>query len=156
MKSLICYATKRGTTLKCSKIIASKIKNYDLININNFSSVDIDLYDRIFLGTPIYFGKINKKIKKFLNDYEAALLQKDLRIFTIGMDDKNLRETYKRNFKSSILDKAVIKYLGGAYNFEEMTWFEKLIVKKVASFDTSVVNLKEEKIDELVNEEKPQ
>lgn len=150
MKTLICYATRQGTTLKCSKLIASKISNYEMVNINEIKKLDLNSFDQIFIGTPVYFGRINKKIKKLIETNKQLLLQKDLRIFTLGMDDKDLKTTRKNNFDEDILNHALIKYLGGAYNFERMSWWERLIVKKIASVSESYENIIQEKLNEIV------
>ena len=154
MKTLICYATKQGTTLRCSKIIASKTKNYDLFDIKSHKTIDFSLYDRIYFGTPVYYGKVNKQIRKVIKKNKTVLLKKDLRIFTLGMDDKDVDKTQHNNFDEEILDHAIIKYLGGAYDFEKMNWFERLLVNRMSSFSESLQDIKVDKLEELMSEEK--
>ena len=154
MKTLICYATKQGTTLRCSKLIASKTKNYDLVDIKQSKDIDFNQYDRIYLGTPVYYGKINRHMAKLMKKQKKILLEKDLRIFTLGMDDKDMNKTRKSNFDKNILDHAIIKYLGGAYDFEKMNWFERFLVNKISTFSESIQDIKADKLEELMNEDK--
>ncbi len=154
MKTLICYATKKGTTLKCSRLIADKTEDYILIDIKDTKGIVLEDYERIYIGTPVYFGRINKRIAKFIESNKNTLSKTDLRIFTVGMDDKNIKETRKRNFPQEILDSAIIKYVGGAYNFENMNFLERFIVRKIGSIDESLENIKRDKINELITDDK--
>jgi len=149
MKTLILYSSKRGTTLKCSKLIAAKSTDFDMIDIKENKSPNLEPYERVYIGSPVYYGKINKRISQFISTNKDILLKKDLRIFTVGMDDNNIQDTRKNNFDKDVLDHAKIIYAGGAYNFEEMSWFERFIVKRISSVNESYQNIKKEAIIEL-------
>ena len=154
MKTLICYTSKQGTTLKCSKMIATQTENPEVIDVHKISSKGLEDYDQIYLGTPVYYGRINKTMNKFIQQNKDLLLTKELKIFTTGMDDKEVHVTHQKNFDEDILNHAVIKYVGGGYHFEKMNFMERLIVKRIASITESFENIREDNITELIEEHK--
>jgi len=154
MKTLICYTSKQGTTLKCSKLIAAQTENPEVVDVHDIFSKNLNDYDQIFLGTPVYYGHINKDMNKFIKKNKDLLLSKELKIFTTGMDDKEIHTTHKKNFDEDIRNHAVIKYVGGGYNFEKMNFIERFIVKRIASVDVSLENIKNDTIKDLVTEHK--
>jgi menaquinone-dependent protoporphyrinogen IX oxidase len=40
--------------------------------------------------------------------------------------------------------------LGGEFNFERMTWWEKAIIRKIAKIDAGVSKIREDRISEFV------
>ncbi len=151
MKTLILFGTKHGSSMRAAKMIATKIRNFDLIDIKEKQAITLEDYDTVYIGCPIYFGNINKGIKKFLQKNQTELLTKDLKLFTLGLDDKNIKKTLSHCFNNELLEHATHKHLGGAYVFEEMSFLERFIVKKVARFTESVDMISEEAITELIN-----
>lgn len=93
-------------------------------------------------------------MNKFIQKNKQFLLSKELKIFTTGMDDKDFRSTHQKNFDEDIRNHAIIKYVGGSYNFEKMNWFERFIVKRVASVSESLENIHEDDIKTLILEHK--
>lgn len=61
MKTLICYTSKQGTTLKCSKLIAQKTTNPEVIDVHNIQKINLEEFDQIFLGTPVYLERSTKR-----------------------------------------------------------------------------------------------
>jgi menaquinone-dependent protoporphyrinogen oxidase len=151
MKTLIVYTSKHGSTMRAAKRVASNVSNFDLIDLQSKEVIEFELYDTIYIGTPIYFGKISKQVSKFISKNKSTLLEKTLKIFTLGLDDKNLKKTIKKSFDEDLLSHAHHIHFGGAYLFEEMSFLERFIVKKVARFTESVSMIDESKVIELVN-----
>lgn len=149
MKSLILYHSKYGATEKVAKKIATYITNFDLKELGS-SEYNLDAYELIYVGCPIYYGGLHKQFKKFLSTQKSTLLTKDLRIFILGVDDKNHKQTIAKNIDRDLLLHAKVVHVGGAYEYEKMSFFDRFITKRVASFDTSVDLINEEKIKELI------
>lgn len=150
MKTLIVYTSKHGSTMRAAKRIATNITNFDLFDLTLKETMNFDLYETIYIGTPIYYGKINKKVRTFIKKNKITLLEKNLKIFTLGLDDKNIKKTIKSSFSEDILAHANHLHLGGAYVFEDMSFIERFIVKKVARFTESVSMIDESKVNELI------
>jgi menaquinone-dependent protoporphyrinogen oxidase len=153
MKILIAYGTKSGTTEDCAKEIKEKLgKNVDVINLKKVKNIDINNYDWLILGTPIYAGMIDKNVKKFILNNEANLESKLLGLYTCGLGDA--KESYDAVAKvtSIISASKVYKHLGGEMHPERQKGLLKLIAKQMAKSDAC--NKKRDKgvVDEFVKE----
>ena len=74
-------------------------------------------------------------------------------LFVSGMHpDKAEQEKELKNAYSEVLQKnaSAISFLGGAYLFEKMIFFERMIIKKIAKKTTSVHRIDYEAIDVFV------
>lgn len=151
MKTLIIYASKHGSTQRAAKRFAAKVSNFELIDLSAKPDLHFSEYDTVYIGTPIYYGRVNKLVTKFIHKNKTMLLEKDVKIFTLGLDDKHLKKTIASSFDKEVLNHAKHCHIGGAYKFEEMSFLERFIVKKVARFTESVSAIDEDKIIELVN-----
>ncbi|PAT02185.1 hypothetical protein CI105_02240 [Candidatus Izimaplasma bacterium ZiA1] len=129
---LIVYASKKGATRKVAQMIKDNKENIQLVDINE-KLPNLNEYENIYIGTPIYIGMINKKIKKLINENLEILLTKKVNIFLVGMNEKELENTIINNFPKSLREKSIIVHVGGAYYFNKLNFFQKLIVKKVAN-----------------------
>lgn len=156
MKTAIIYYSKKGTTQKVAKIISEKLNSEeDLINLKQNSSLNIDSYDRIIIGGPIYAGNITNKIKKFVNSNLNHLLKKEIGLYVCGMEKEEAkqREELERAYPKELLDKAKSKqFLGGEFLFESMNFFERMIIKKIANTDKSISEINHQNIDKFVDE----
>jgi len=149
MKTVIIYASKYGMTKKLANIVVRHRTNVHLYSIKEWTK-DIGDYDEIVLGTPIYAGKINKKIKKMITKNEEILLNKTVRIFICGMMPDNEDEVIAFNFSKGIQEHAKIKYIGGAYQFTKMNWLFKMIVRQIAKTNEDQEVIIEQNITELL------
>lgn len=153
MKTLIIYGTKHGTTEKCSKLLKDKIKGeVVVVDIKKDEILDIASFDNIIIGTSIYMGQIQKRIKRFCTENINKLKEKRIGIFICGMSEKGTDELLSNSFPLELLDNASVKaYFGGELIFKKMNFFEKFIIKKVAKTSEDTSNLSEETINKFVN-----
>jgi menaquinone-dependent protoporphyrinogen oxidase len=133
MKTLIVYGTKTGVTEECAKELSELIKGEKtLVNVKN-AIVDVNSFDRIIIGTSIYAGMINGKVKKFYSKYKDVLLSKKLYIFTCGLSDNNEALTaVEKSLGPDIKSHATISHFGGDVRPNDAKGFLKLIVKAMA------------------------
>lgn len=101
MRSLIIYYTKSGNTGLAAHIIKRELKAHvrEITDFTNHRSVldymftsvidsasispsklDIDYYEVIFLGTPVWFGSLSPAIKKLIDNMDFK--NKDIVLFT--------------------------------------------------------------------------
>ncbi|MCL2412931.1 MAG: flavodoxin domain-containing protein [Bacteroidales bacterium] len=156
MKTAIIYATKHGTTEKVAGMIAEKLKNsneVELFSLNKNANPDISEFEMIILGTSIYAGSASKKMKRFCQTNEQVLLQKKLGLLVCGMEptkekqDQELNDAYPEILHKNA---AATGFMGGAFLFEKMNFFERFIIKKIAKTATSVHQIDENAMDEFV------
>ena len=146
MKTLILYYSKYGTTERCAKDLAEKInEGVDIISYSQRKQADLDSYDTIIIGGPVYMGML-KKVKSFTEANLQKLLTKRVGLFICGMDkDEPLEEKIKRFFPPELIEHASsIMAFGGAIDTGKMGRFDKFIYEKVA---------KETGVKDMVNHE---
>ncbi|MEC9485350.1 MAG: flavodoxin domain-containing protein [Candidatus Izemoplasma sp.] len=148
MKTLIIYASKHGTTKQCAQIIHNNRKG-DLHHIRECENLKPIDYDVIYIGSPVYAGRINKKIKQWIERYIDDLKNKQSIVFLSGMNPDGLDEVIHQNFSDDIAKTLQLEHVGGAFKFDDMNMFEKFIVKVVAKETSSVDNVNYNKVKEL-------
>lgn len=156
MKTAIIYYSKKATTQKVAKIISEKLNSQEgLIDLKNKPFIDISTYERIIIGSPIYAGNSHNKVKKFIASNLNHLLNKEIGLYVCGMerDEAKQREELERAYPKELIDKAKSKqFLGGEFLFENMNFFEKMIIKKIAKTDKSISEINQHSIDKFVQE----
>jgi len=160
MKTAIIYASKYGTTEKVALSIADKLKitnEVELVSLKTNPNPNINEFETVILGTPIYAGQTSKKMKAFCKANEFVLLQKKTGLFVCGMHhDKEQREKELKDAYSETLQQNAIAtgFMGGAFLFEKMNFVERTIIKKIAKTTTSVHQIDEDAIDKFVEKMK--
>jgi len=151
-KSLILYKSNKGMTKKLAYLLNDKITSSEVFDLDDFNG-EIDVYDNIIIGSPIYIGKINKKVKKYINENLKKLMKKNVYCFFSGMNFKEEENVIKLNFDPILQEKFEFGYLGGSYQFDKMNFIQRLIVKKIAGESESKENILEEKVNYLVKKQ---
>ena len=156
MRIKIIYASKHGTTEKVAGLIAEKlmaIHKVELISLKKNANPDLSDCEIVVLGTSIYAGKASGKMKAFCKANESALLLKRMGLFVCGMEpDQAKREQELKDAYSEELLKgaAVTGFLGGELLFEQMNFFERLIISKIAKTKKTVHQIDLETINVFV------
>jgi menaquinone-dependent protoporphyrinogen oxidase len=149
-KKLLLYETKKGMTQKLAQILKERLSDMDVFEAKKFNGT-MDQYESIILGTPIYMGKINKHIKKVINEKANTLSNKKIAIYLCGMAMEDEPQVIMNNFTQKEKDQYFIRYLGGAYNFERMNFLQKFIIKKLTGENQSKEVVLEKRMEELIN-----
>jgi menaquinone-dependent protoporphyrinogen oxidase len=156
MKIAVLYTSKHGTTEKVACAIADKLKEtneVELFSLNKNPNPDISGFECVILGTPIYAGQASLKIKAFCKAHESVLLLKKIGLFVCGMypDKANQKKELKEAYPEALQQKAeAAGFLGGAFIFELMNFFERMIIKQIAKTTTSIERIDWEAIDVFV------
>jgi menaquinone-dependent protoporphyrinogen oxidase len=135
MKTLIVYATTHGCTEKISAQLKDELgEEVTLINLKKDPNPQVKAYKRIIIGGSIHAGQIQKRVKNFCAANLKELQKKDLGLFICCMEEgetaqKQLTEAFPEELHRSARATACF---GGAFNFGQMNFLEKMIVKKVA------------------------
>jgi menaquinone-dependent protoporphyrinogen oxidase len=154
MKTLIVYSSKHGTTQKVAEIIAEKLNHSSTqTNLKERQTIDLNPYEQIIIGGSIHAGMLQKRVRQFCEKNMSILLQKRVGLFLSCMDDNKAREQLVRAFPEILRNHAIsCKTTGGEFRMDKMNFIERAIVKKVAGVNESVNNIKQDQIDQLVNE----
>ncbi|OFY15985.1 MAG: hypothetical protein A2X11_07140 [Bacteroidetes bacterium GWE2_42_24] len=156
MKTAIVYVSNHGATERVANQLANllAVKPADVINLRKNKSFNPEGYERVLIGGSIHVGQIQKPMKQFCNKYTDQLLTTRLGLFVCCMytDDQALQQ-FELNFPELLRKHSTSnKIIGGAFDFEKMNWFEKIIVRKVAGVNQTTSNLDESKILEMAEE----
>ncbi|MFP4478172.1 MAG: flavodoxin domain-containing protein [Candidatus Izemoplasmatales bacterium] len=148
-KTLILYKTNKGMTEKLSNILKQRVETCDLYELNQFNG-HLDDYTNILLGTPIYIGKIHKKVKMFIDENISTLLKKNVFCFFSGMNFKEEANVINLNFNSELKNHFTFSYLGGSYQFDKMNFLQKMIIRKVSGENKSKEIILEDKLQAFI------
>lgn len=152
MNTLIVYSSKYGCAEKCAKLIKEKLnEEVELMNLKNAKDIDISKYDKVIIGGSIYIGKIQKSVTEFCTKYLDQLVQKKIGLFICGMQDVEVMNTeLNQNFPTELLEIATSKqWLGGEFLLDEMSFMDKLIVKKVSKVTSNQSNIFDDEINQF-------
>lgn len=148
MRTLIIYGSNHGCAKKCAELLEGKLKGeVDIVDIRKDVTLDLNIYDKIIIGGSIYMGKIQKEITEVCENYYGNLKDKKVGLYVCCMNEENIEAQIKDNFPEELLLGAVTQgYFGGAFNFKDMNFIERFIIRKVAK-SLSKTNEKFKKID---------
>ncbi|ABR53991.1 Flavodoxin-like protein [Methanococcus vannielii SB] len=155
METIILFDTRYGTTNKVSNIIAEKLTTYGcnckVANINENQNLELDKYDRIIIGGPIYAGNFQKNMKKFLEKNLSILKEKEISLFICFMNEEKQIEQFNNAFPNELAVNCKTKgFLGGEFLFDKMGFFDKSIVRIITKSNKNQTNIKNESIEEFV------
>ncbi len=155
MKIAIVYCSNHGTAEKVAFLIAEKQEGneVDVVNLLKTPNPAIQQYDRIIIGGSIYFGAIQKQIKRFCDYNEDVLEQKELGLFICCMLDEQRKVQFENAFSEKLrLHSRANSCFGGELQFEKLNFLEKLIVRKVAKTGAADLHIDFTAIDQFVND----
>lgn len=150
MKSVIYYYSKHGTTKKIVNYTEKQLQVVDVFDIKTMPE-NVKDYDDVLLFTPVYAGNIPRNVKVFINENKSDLLDKNLSIFLCGANTKEEEKVIDMNFHDTVIEHAnFIKYVGGGFNFDDLNFFEKLIVRLIAKQKESTEKIDYDLLKELL------
>lgn len=155
MSIIIIYQSRHGCTEKAAWKLQENL-NDDIIlhDLSKSKKVDIRKADAVILGASIHAGKIQKRMRKFMETHKDELLSNPLGLYMACMEKgENAEKQFNENFPETLRDHAVAKGLfGGEFNFEKMNFLEKAMVKKVANVSSSSSHFNEQNVKQFATE----
>lgn len=149
MKTLIAYATNHGCTQKAALELKDLFGGKtQLVNLKETPKPDIKDFDRIIIGGSIHAGRIQRNVKQFCENNFKEFKDKEIGLFICCME-KGEKASIQFNdaFPKLLRQHAKASAcLGGEFNFEKMSVFQRMIVKKVATVEQSTSNIDHEAI----------
>jgi len=156
MKNCILFTTKHGSTEKASLLLKEKLKaETDIINLKEVKKPDISHYDTVILGASIYIGKIQKQMRKFIEENINELLKTNIALFIMAGQKDQAQETLKKVFPAALFDHAFTKeHLGFEMILEKMNFLEKAATKAqgVTESKSEIMQDAIEKMAQQINE----
>ncbi|MDR1766919.1 MAG: flavodoxin domain-containing protein [Propionibacteriaceae bacterium] len=144
MTTAVVFATKHGTTAQVADQIAQALGGAALIDLGVNPSPDLDSFDAIVAGGPVYAGQPVKALKSFLAANAETVLARPLALFVCGLEpDQAKREAeIAATFDEPLRSHAVgVWFAGGAFLFDKLGFLEKAIIKRIAHVTESTTTL---------------
>lgn len=143
-KTLIIYATRNGTTARAAGILAEKLAgDAEVVEIGKGGQAELEGYDTVLVGGSIRAGQVHKDVKQLCARHRATLLEKRLGLFLCHMyEGETAQKQFDEAYPAGLREHAAACGLfRGAFDFDKMGFFEKVIVKKVAGVTESMDKL---------------
>lgn len=154
MNYLIIYASKHGSTEKCAKKLASKLDglvDFLCVEKKGDNNINIDKYDKIIIGGPIYFGRIPPYFSKFCFNNMKEITGRPLGLFICGLFKNKFLDELTNSFPEELIDSSKCKeFFGGEICFNKLGFFEKLITKAIKK-DFSTIKIDDDAINSFAN-----
>lgn len=80
MKTLILYNSVSGNTKAVSEYIAGKTDG-TAVKLKRNTTVRLEEYDSVYIGCMVYFGKLTRKIARFIRENKEILEKKNAKYF---------------------------------------------------------------------------
>lgn len=152
MNVLIIHASKYGFTEDCAYYLAKNIKHEStIIALDKSLDINIDRYDWVIIGSPIYMGKIKKSSKHFCQKNIEKLLKKKVALFICCTTPEQSDEYFKKGFPPQLYKNAKIKLnFGGELRQDRLNVFERKITDMVFKVEAKKQEVLYENMDALV------
>lgn len=155
MSKLIVYATKYGCTEKAVNRLADYLgEGTQLFNLTSKDNkvIKLEEYDTVAVGGSIYAGNIQQEVKKFCSENINTLLQKKLGLFICCGFSEKAEEQLENSFDKKLLEHALTTaYFGYEFNFDQMNFVSRFMVKKLAKVKENKSEIKDENIKEFAD-----
>ena len=142
MNTLIVYSSRCGYTGECAEIIRDELGDDQFVMFTNIDSQDpptVADYHRIIIGGSVRYGRVSRKLKRFMEDYRALLLQREVGLFLTCLGPpETSQKTFSRVFTRDLREQAKAHCFAGGV--ADPKAFRPLIrgylEKRFPSFDT--------------------
>jgi menaquinone-dependent protoporphyrinogen oxidase len=154
--TLIAFGTRYGSTEECVSILKPELndKNIKILKLGESKDkIKFDDYDSIIIGGQINAGKLNNKVKKFIDKNIDSLLSKKIGLFITCLEPVDTAAHYfDLNFPKILSDKAAVKScFGGAIYFERLSFIERPILKMIAKTSENINRISTENIKKFAS-----
>ncbi len=149
MKTLVTYSTTHG----CTEKTALELKEFlggdvQLVNLKKEPHPKVHGFDRIIIGGSIHAGRIQKTVRRFCNKNIDELSNKELGLFICCMEEGHKAQIQFNDAFPEILRRKAkaTACFGGEFDFEKMSGFQRMIIKKVSKIESSTSKVDHEAI----------
>jgi len=164
MATLIIYTTKTNATKDISHLIFHGLKDYEnpiiIKNVKEVSAINLEDFQTIIIGAPMYMGYYPKKMREFIGKYLEILKKKSLFMFLVGIDPKlDVSKFLKQSFPQTFIKHLKMSiHVGGEVREENLTLFKRYVLKQVIkeskNIDASNIGFNKQNINRLITEVK--
>ncbi len=146
MRVLILYDSRHGFTERCLELLVGELPpGTDLWPLRRRPGTpDWSNYDAVAFGGPVYFGRWSPRLAGFLARHaEAVAGCRALAAFVVSLSPRAAALEYlKKGLPAALAGKpGHVACFGGGLVWKHLSWWEKLLLKRVRGIETDVSNL---------------
>jgi menaquinone-dependent protoporphyrinogen oxidase len=150
MNAIIIYATRYGCTERAAMLVGAVLSEKPVVvNLAEKRMPDLAPYDTVILGTPIYVGKGEKSMDRFVAKNLETLKSKRLGLFVCaGEEDEALsnKQIEKAFSPELVLHASVKANLGGELDYRKISAFTKFILRTAKGITAGYSRLSRERV----------
>jgi len=151
---VILYKTKHGSTFQVAKMINEYIQDGLLMNFDHRDDDILEKADMIIIGSPVYYGKLDRDIVSFIMSHQDLLVKKKYSLYVVGIFPTEFMSFVTQAFDYEILKNIkVIVGLGGVLHYSDLTITDKMVLQIMNMRFSVIPKEKEHDIFENINEE---
>lgn len=133
MKTVICYATKTGSTRKAAEKLAGYLGEATLCNLEK-ENVNLADYDCIIVGGSIRMGQLHKAAKKFVASHASELMEKKCAFFICNGFPEQAETFLVQGYGQELLTHSICAAtFGGEMDLTTLKGMDKFIAKAVTN-----------------------
>ena len=131
MKTVICYASKTGTTENAARKLAEYLEDVKIINLEK-ETVNLNDFDCIIIGGRIRMGQLHKVAKKFIIEHHEELLKKKCGFYICNGFPEQAETFLVQNIGQELLSHSICAAsFGGEMDINRLKGMDKFIAKAV-------------------------
>ena len=153
MKTIIIYDTKHGFTKEVAEFVLKNEEDASLFHIQD-ANISLNEYVNVYIGSYILKGKLSKHTQNFIKKNKVDLLKKRLKLFLSALDASDFNNAVQNSLDPDIFYHAKKTNTGGKVVFDSLSYFEKRSLKKRINITSDTFNFNEQKILELIKDNK--
>lgn len=142
MRTLIVYGSRWGCTDEFAEFIREQLGDEEFVIFTHIDTQDpptVADYDRIIMGGSIVYGRIGRKLKRFMEEYRALLLQREIGLFLCTLSgEEHSRKLFTKVFPRDLREHAKASCIpGGMVHLEALSPISRRIVtRRFKTLDT--------------------
>ncbi len=146
MSTLIVYSSRYGYTGECAELIREELGDEEFVIFTQIDCQDpptvVD-YDRIIIGGSVRFGRLQRKLRRFMEEYRALLLDREVGLYLSCLGSREqAHRTFTKVFPRDLREHAKASCLaGGMVNPDKLTpMFKRYVRQRFKVLDTRNTN----------------
>jgi menaquinone-dependent protoporphyrinogen oxidase len=155
MNIAIVYSTKHGTTQMIAERIGKELheNTIALFNLADHFEIDLSVYDTVIIGGSIHAGRLNRRVRKFLQSHTLELIQKRIALFMCGTNMSELENQFNKEFPALLRNHSISnQFVGGEFLFERMGFFDRLITQRITGIKSTTSLINQQAVDRLISD----
>ncbi|HEX2951346.1 MAG TPA: flavodoxin domain-containing protein [Armatimonadota bacterium] len=133
MKGVIIYKSKYGSTRQYAEWLHGET-GFDLFDVRQ-SPPDFQQYDTLIIGSSVFAGRL--ALANWIRQHWPSLCGKTVLVMMVNITaDQNMVANFvPQSLPGEIADHLKVFPVGGRYSLQQMSFFDRTMIKMVASLE---------------------